>query len=193
MRHHRVLTRGEQSLAEYVFRNSISHGQVHVTQRATDIAADTAWAPFGAVTFSKSRYREDFVGEDMFHPDVPDDAHWFLHELVHVWQYYQGMNLPLLAIRARLGGGKGHDPYAYDLSAAMYGLGAAPDLLDYNIEQQGDIVADYYGKKLWGFQTPLFPVAAYEAVLSRFLRDPLYPRTRKNLWRFRSAFRAAQA
>jgi hypothetical protein len=75
----------------------------------------------------------------------------------------------------------------------MYGLSAAPDLLDYNIEQQGDIVADYYGKKLWSFQTPLFPITAYEAVLSRFLRDPLYARTRKGLWKFRSAFRGVQA
>lgn len=195
MRHHRTLTPGEHSLAEHVFKNSIPLGNVHITQRSTNMAKDTAWAPFGAATFSKSRWSEDFVGEDMFAPDDPSDAHWFLHEMVHVWQYYQGMSLPLLAIQARVRGPKGHDPYAYDLYRAMYGLGAAPDLLAFNIEQQGDIIADYYGKRLWSFSTPTFPIAAYEATLARFLRDPVYPRSQKGkgLWKFRGAFRGVEA
>jgi hypothetical protein len=62
----------------------------------------------------------------------------FIHEMVHVWQYGIGSFVKASSIWAQaaevLGGS----------SAYGYTLGDAWD--DYNVEQQGDIVSDWFGK-----------------------------------------------
>lgn len=201
MRHSRTLTPGETSLATYCFKDSINCSHVQVIQRMTDGKNHNAWAPFGWIVFPKSDYKEDFIGKNMHQPttasgtlDLYHDARWFLHELVHVWQYYNGMALVHLAIKGRRQAKKaGVDPYAYSLAGAMYGS-STPDLLDFNIEQQGDIVRDYFAKKLWSDRyTPSYPISAYEAVLQRFLQDPKYPRSTKKAWNARSKIRNVAA
>ena len=62
----------------------------------------------------------------------------FIHEMVHVWQYGIGTFVKASSVWAQaaemLGGSKAYG----------YTLGDAWD--DYNVEQQGDIVSDWFGK-----------------------------------------------
>jgi len=69
--------------------------------------------------------------------------------------------------------------YSYDAG------GAPKDLLDFNVEQQCDIIADYFGWTLWSrqpgspYNTLGYPAATPKqlaGVLSKFLKDPSYPR-----------------
>jgi hypothetical protein len=57
----------------------------------------------------------------------------FIHEMTHVWQYFHGNNVKLSSLWARYGpGGEG---YGYSLGRAWS---------DYNCEQQGRLVENWY-------------------------------------------------
>lgn len=65
-----------------------------------------------------------------------------IHELVHVWQYERlgSVYIPL-ALKAQ------HSKEGYDyggVQALQQALATGRDLLDFNLEQQADIVADYF-------------------------------------------------
>ena len=91
--------------------------------------------------------------------------HWFMHEMVHVWQHQLGYPVRLRgAIRIGLG-------YRYELDAGK-------TLADYNMEAQGDLLADYFVlKHLRSPRTMRQPRyadsrALFEKVLAGFLADP---------------------
>lgn len=191
----RNLTRGEEKFAKSIFGGSINYRNVRVIGgRALKNVAIT---PLGDMYFPFDDYKTDFVGSNMYLPvPVPavapaqpatpqaniHDAHWFLHEFVHVWQHYVGMRVILLAAQAHLKG-KGAFSAIYG-----YSLAANTDLLDYNIEQQGDIIADYYASTYWN--RPLTqPVALYADVLANFFDDPTYPIDEKFGRRLRARIR----
>ncbi len=54
---------------------------------------------------------------------------WFIHEVTHVWQYQQGINVYGAALDRR-----------YDYKPLTPGR----SFQGYGLEQQGDIVQDYY-------------------------------------------------
>jgi hypothetical protein len=70
----------------------------------------------------------------------------FIHEMSHVWQYDKGYNVKLSSMWAQTGGS---------------GYAAAPGKSwdDYNVEQQADIVAKWYGLGM-SFVAPEFPYIA---------------------------------
>jgi hypothetical protein len=131
----------------------------------------TAVTPNGQIYFPAAHARPDFAHAE------PPDRHWFMHELVHVWQYQLGYPVMLRgALRLFLG-------YRYVL-APHRRLG------DYNMEAQGDLLADYFvlrhldapdamRQREYEHALPLF-----EQVLQDFLADPA---ARVNLpaWRSR--------
>ena len=47
--------------------------------------SDTAVTPFGEIYFPEKHFKHDFSTEQS------NDKHWFMHEMVHVWQYQRGM------------------------------------------------------------------------------------------------------
>jgi hypothetical protein len=61
----------------------------------------------------------------------------FIHELVHAWQIHHSPNLPfvLSGVLARLSEPLGNNPYKYELGKPWG---------DYNVEQQGNIVSDWF-------------------------------------------------
>ena len=70
------------------------------------------------------------------------------------------------------------------MTAAVYSYLIADsdsDLLDFNLEQQCEIIADYFALKLWKKQPsnhwgyPVATEAQLKSVLSEFLKDPSYP------------------
>ncbi|HYF23207.1 MAG TPA: hypothetical protein VD929_07405 [Caulobacteraceae bacterium] len=76
----------------------------------------------------------------------------FVHEMTHVWQAQQGLNLLLAKLRA----GDRADSYRYD-------LGAVGDWWSLNIEQQAMVVEDEFRRRRGG--NVLWPAEAYRRIL----------------------------
>ena len=198
MRRRRNLADGEIKLARHVFKNALNFSNIRVIEHFMKAGSldDTAITPFGSIYFPADDFRADYIGSNMYDPIAPagvsptapdrhNDAHWFLHELAHIWQHYVGTRVTLRGFALHMKAAKsGANPYGY-------GGAPKPDLPDYNIEQQGDIIADYFAWKL-GWRTSHFlvlAVADYEAILAKFLADPTYPRAERWIWNARASIR----
>ena len=113
-------------------------------------------APAGHLHFhpAGSAWRADFAAES-----VPMQA-FFLHELTHVWQHQRGLNLILR-----------RPPFC----RYAYRLEPGKRLVDYGIEQQGEIVRHAHLLR-HGFAVPGNPPRApYEALLADAFAEPLRP------------------
>jgi hypothetical protein len=178
----RSLTEGEQQLAMRVFGRSIgfSRVRVHEEKYAFFQPDNSGMTPNGEI-YVDGIYSADYSGES------PQRKAFFIHEMVHVWQYQNGilttgvMGSAILEMIGRIGD--------YD-SAYPYVLDASRDLTDYNLEQQASIIEDYFRLTRLGLQprrarlpysrtctpnprgTPT--PRLYETVLRRFLQDPTY-------------------
>ena len=103
-------------------------------------------APNGALWFHPKGdcYCDDFCASDL------DAQGLFIHEMTHVWQHQQGVNLIL----------KRHPFMRYD-----YSIKPGWRLERYNLEQQAEIVRHYFmlknGFKLAGAP----PIKVYEGLL----------------------------
>ena len=138
----RKLTSGEKNIAKEMFGNSINYTKVSIYDRkwAFFQGERVAMTPDGNIYFAPDVYEKDF--------SLASDGtkHFFIHEITHVWQYQNGQAvLPragtsqvLLELPSRVGLGNG---------AYQYQLDARKDLLDYGVEQQASIIADYWAMK----------------------------------------------
>jgi hypothetical protein len=127
--HARMLTAGEIAMSRLIFKDSIDYSTVKIHNHEYLWFGlqpdDTAMTPNGEMYFNKSYYRDDFSKLDA------TSQRWFIHEMVRVWQYQLGYPVKLRgAIRIGL--------------SYKYTLGKGQKLSDYNMEAQGDILADYY-------------------------------------------------
>jgi hypothetical protein len=172
----RVLTAGETAMAALLFGDAIDYRKVRIFNRRYLPFGlqprNCAMTPNGAIYFHKSCCLLDFS------TGSADARHWFMHEMVHVWQHQLGYPVRLRgAVRIGLS-------YRYEL---------APDktLADFNMEAQGDLLADYFALKFLHapgvLRQPRYAnsLALYEQVLSHFLA---HPASRSNLprgWRSR--------
>ena len=118
-----------------------------------------AMTPNGAMYFDKSFCLLDFsAGSE-------HAIHWFMHEMVHVWQHQLGYPVRLRgALRLGL--------------SYRYVLALDKRLADYNMEAQGNLLADYFvlrhlacaaSMRQPGYANDL---PMYEQVLSDFLAEP---------------------
>lgn len=157
----RALTAGEIALAREVFGDAIDYGRVRIFDRRylPFQPKNCAMTPNGSMYFHRSCWKDDFSVAALA------DQHWFIHEMVHVWQHQLGYPVRLRgALRVGL-------DYHYRLHA-----GAA--LADFNMEAQGDLLADYFVLCLRGRRDAMrWPdqgaaPAAFERVLAAFLRQP---------------------
>ena len=121
---------------------------------------DTAMTPNGEMYFNPSRFQEDFSAE------LPTLKHWFIHEMVHIWQHQLGYPVKWRgAIRIGL-------DYNYTLEIGRR-------LSAYNMEAQGDVIADFFVLKHLGNARVMSQrqfadqLATYEAeTLVEFLANP---------------------
>lgn len=138
----RELTSGEKKLAGEMFGNEINYTKVRIYDRKLfSKQGDTmAIAPNGNIYFAPKVYKKDFsLASDI-------SKHFFIHEMTHIWQYQNGQTVALRAIGehilfeypSKIGLGDG---------AYTYKLDQRKNLLDYGIEQQAAIMADYWAKK----------------------------------------------
>jgi len=159
----RGMTASEISMARSLFGDSVVYGRVKVhNEEYLPFGLqpdDTAMTPNGEMYFNPKRFKEDFSLSDF------SDAHWFMHEMVHVWQYQLGYPVMLRgAIRIGLG-------YEYTLQANKR-------LRDYNMEAQGDLLSDYWAvsqftnpKVLWQ-EKHRHDLALFRQVLQDFIAAP---------------------
>jgi hypothetical protein len=157
----RPLTAGEIAMASLLFRDAIDYRRVriHARRYMPFQPKNCAMTPNGHLYFHASCFLDDYAQASV------TNQHWFLHEMVHVWQHQLGYPVRLRgAVRVGL-------PYHYDLRDGA-------TLADYNMEAQGDLLADYFVLKFLGRPDGMrqrryqHALALYEKVLAGFLADP---------------------
>lgn len=81
----------------------------------------------------------------------PNYLPWLIHELTHSWQYQHGVGLPTTGWHAVM------STYDYGGEAGLQAATAAGrHFSDFNTEQQGDIIRDYYRALVAGRSTAAF-------------------------------------
>jgi hypothetical protein len=165
----RVLTAGETAMARRLFGDAIDYPAVRIFNRRYLPFGlqpkNCAMTPNGAMYFHHSCCLRDFsTGSE-------HARHWFMHEMVHVWQHQLGYPVRTRgALRIGL--------------SYRYQLGMDKTLSDYNMEAQGDLLADYFVLKhlhaASAMRQPRYAndLPLFEQVLSSFLT---HPGERKNL------------
>lgn len=119
----RRLTAGERALAAEMFGEGLDAGGVRIL--ALPVWNRAFVAGPGLIVWPARTVRADFAASE-----TPLSVQAvFMHELTHVWQAQNGVQLLLAKLKA----GDSHASYAYDLSAG-------PEFAALNIEQQAMVV-----------------------------------------------------
>lgn len=130
----RLLTLGEIALAKTVFRTSIDYSRVKIHY--------DSYLPFGmqndftAMTPNGELYFLDLYRND-FSIASPSLQNLFIHEMSHVWQRTNGMNVIGRGLFSWL------VDYSYDLDGRL--------LSEYPMEQQAQIIADSFSLDTEGY------------------------------------------
>lgn len=119
----RHLTDGEKQLARSVFGAAIDLERVQICS-ARWVLEGYAIAPNGVIYFHPADFCADFSCQNL------SVRAWFIHELVHIWQYQQGVAVFWRALINRR--------YRYRLGKPFH---------RYGLEQQARIVEDFYRRK----------------------------------------------
>jgi hypothetical protein len=176
--HRRPLTAGEIAMASLLFGESIDYRRVHIYNRRYLPFGlqprNCAMTPNGSIYFDKSCCLLDFASGSLA------ARHWFMHEMVHVWQHQLGYPVRLRgAVRLGL--------------SYQYQLAPHKRLSDFNMEAQGDLLADYFVLKF--LQAPqamrrheyAHALPLFETVLRHFLSAPAAKRNLPQLFGRRRA------
>jgi hypothetical protein len=155
------LSAGEVAMASALFGAAIDYAQVRIHNRRylPFQPKNCAMTPNGRLYFHHSCFLDDYAAGDVH------AQHWFMHEMVHVWQHQRGY-----AVRLR---GAVRTGLSYD-----YDLAPGKTLADFNMEAQGDLLADYFALRHLGcsasMRQPRYAASLplYEEVLAGFLADP---------------------
>jgi hypothetical protein len=157
----RSLTAGEIAMASLLFRDAIDYGRVriHARRYMPFQPKNCCMTPNGSMYFHRSCFLPDYTRGD------PPVIHWFMHEMAHVWQHQLGYAVRLRgAVRIGLA-------YAYTLHPGA-------TLADYNMEAQGELLADYFALKFMNkprsMRQPRYAdsLHLFEKVLAGFLAGP---------------------
>ncbi|MES2324390.1 MAG: Rhs element Vgr protein [Pseudomonadota bacterium] len=159
----RLLTAGEVAMARQLFGDAIDYHKVRIHNRRYLPFGlqpkNCAMSPNGHMYFHKSCCLPDFSAASA------SARHWFMHEMVHVWQFQLGYPVRLRgAFRIGL--------------SYRYTLAMDKTLSDFNMEAQGDLLADYFMVRHLGAPAAMSQprygasLALFESVLDRFLDDP---------------------
>jgi hypothetical protein len=157
----RRLTAGEIAMAALVFGESIDYQRVriHARRYMPFQPRNCCMTPNGSMYFHASCFLDDYAQASV------TNQHWFIHEMAHVWQHQLGYAVRLRgAVRVGL-------TYDYDLVTGK-------TLADYNMEAQGDLLADYFvlrharSSVTMRQQRYAGSLSLYEKVLAGFLTNP---------------------
>ena len=157
----RPLTASEIAMSSLLFGTAIDYRRVRIYGRRymPFQPRNCAMTPNGNMYFHASCFLDDYSQAGV------GRQHWFMHEMVHVWQHQLGYPVRLRgALRIGLS-------YSYELAEDK-------TLSDYNMEAQGDLLADYFVLKHLRSSASMSErryagsLALYERVLSTFLSNP---------------------
>lgn len=130
----RPLSPGERALARSIFADTIDYTRVRVHHRNYVFWQGGHYiiTPNGQIYLGRRlRGLTDFSVASLALQGL------FIHEMAHVWQYQHGVNVLLRGAVEQVKHFLGFDQYRYRLDAGKP-LGA------YKLEQQGDILRDYF-------------------------------------------------
>lgn len=133
----RPLTPGEIALARCIFTDSIDYARVRVHARNYVFWQGTNYivTPNGHLYLGrKLRHYTDFSIAS-----TPIRA-FFIHEMTHVWQHQRGINVLWRGLGEQVLHFLGFNQYRYRLDPGK-------PLAAYKLEQQGDIMRDWYMAK----------------------------------------------
>jgi uncharacterized Zn-binding protein involved in type VI secretion len=162
----RSLTPGEIEMARLVFGDAVDYSTVRVHNHGYWLlfglqGKNTAVTPNGEMYYPKGIYREDYSAARIEFQQL------FIHEMTHVWQYQLGYNIKLVRVP--------RPNMSYD-----YLLDETRLFHDYNMEAQGNVLADYFLVTFRGSQLIMNNEryrktvgigAQLERALSQFLAD----------------------
>lgn len=176
----RPLTDGEIAMARLVFKDSINYSAVRIHNEE--------YLPFG---FQDDKTAMTPNGGMYFNPDMyaqyPDFSQtrdyekiWFMHEMVHIWQYQLGYSVSWhgfwIAVTGGYIGGRAYRVDRSEYKDPQDSSKNSPDLHktlpDFNMEQQAVIISEYFGAKYLGDPGLSINVSFYERVLREFIRNP---------------------
>ena len=124
----RPLTEAEKKLVSSIFGNSLNMDSVRIIAHRA-VLPHYAISPNGYVYFNIKDWCENFADQPI-HQQA-----WLIHELTHVWQIQQGLAVVRKALFNR---------------QYRYALKQGKQFLSYGIEQQAQMVQDYFIKKTQG-------------------------------------------
>ncbi|GLQ49338.1 hypothetical protein ACFFJT_20470 [Dyella flava] len=131
----RRLSCGEIAMARTVFGKGVDYEKVWVHHGGWWLFMgkqdpNTAVTPNGEMYYPHAIYQYDFAS-----PEIdPRNRALFMHEMVHVWQYQMDYAVKRHGLTVT---SRGESAYAYLLTPDSH-------LCDFNMEQQGNIMSDYY-------------------------------------------------
>lgn len=124
----RYLSEGEKKLARSVFGEALKLDQIRIVAHRW-VLKNYAMSPNGHIYFNLHNWCDDFSVLSLAKQS------WLIHELTHVWQVQQGMQVLLRALLNR--------KYSYMLKEGK-------QFFAYGIEQQATMVQDYFLKRAQG-------------------------------------------
>ncbi|MFB2538764.1 MULTISPECIES: type IV secretion protein Rhs [unclassified Acinetobacter] len=130
----RKLTVGEKEMARQIFMDALDMENVEVVAHRL-VLKDYAMSPNGRIYFHPKDYVDDFSQQDL------STQSWLIHELAHIWQMQQGVKVVRKALLDRR--------YRYVLEL---GKGFA----EYGVEQQAQMIQDYFLRKQRGQDCGLY-------------------------------------
>ncbi|MBV8157233.1 MAG: hypothetical protein JO278_06230 [Dyella sp.] len=159
----RPLTAGEITLARRVFADGIDYDRVriHGSNYVFWQGANYVVTPNGQMYLGRNLRRyADFSTASL------SIQAFFIHEMTHVWQHQCGVNVLRRGIGEQIRHFLGFNQYRYRLEPGK-------PLTAYKLEQQGDIMRDYF-LALMGQATP-YGITEYVAALGRLPDAPRGP------------------
>lgn len=168
----RTLTDSEIALVRPLFRDGLDYALIRIQSGGwlgLPHLTRAALAHGNTLVFPPRLVHHDFA--------LADDATklWFVHELVHAWQWQRGFRLWRHGVRLALRGGyRQQRAYRY-----QHLLPHAERFCELNMEQQADLIAHYFDAaflhgdgSVHDRARHLQQLPHYRALLAEFLHDP---------------------
>ncbi|NPA45485.1 MAG: hypothetical protein GXO49_08120, partial [Chlorobi bacterium] len=132
----RNLTNNELSILKSLYYNEVNYNKVIITNEHffSKILNSYSGIVFdNTIVFTAKSYKDDFS-------KTTSDMSLLVHEMCHVWQY---QNLNYRWYKA------GVEHIKFGKATYLYDISEHKKLTDFRFEQQGEIMADYFRKKLY--------------------------------------------
>ena len=145
----RQLTSGEIAMSRLIFKDAIDYSKVWIHLGGLiHTKTGNAMTPAGEIYLPK----DDYLKTPDYSKATGENRHWFIHEMVHVWQYQMGTSTGWLGIKQLCKGGYTSEVNSVDsdneLEAYDTDLGGRDlnkKFQDFNFEQQGRIIEFWFG------------------------------------------------